>query len=160
MVLASIVLGTGPYWLYLAGLFPATGSPVLLPLFLTFIILGTACGICTLILTMSMMADVTDAYEHEYGKRSEGVFASGVWLMQKSVGALGLLMAGLIIAIVQLPEKASPGSVDPEIVTNMVWIYALLAVIIGSIGAWAYTLFPISEQDHSDMVSNKKSVEA
>lgn len=156
MVIASIVLGTGPYWLYLAGLFPATGSPILLPLFLTFIILGTACGICTLILTMSMMADVTDAYEHEYGKRSEGVFASGVWLMQKSVGALGLLMAGLIVAIVQLPEKASPGSVEPDIVTNMVWIYATLAVVIGLIGAWAYTLFPISEQDHSDMVSNKK----
>lgn len=155
MVVASIILGTGPYWLYLAGLFPAAGSPILLPLFLAFIIAGTACGICVMILTMSMMADVTDAFEHERGKRSEGVFASGVWLMQKSVGAIGILLAGLIIALVQLPDKASPGSVDPEIITNLVWIYASLAVVIGSIGAWTYTLFPISEQDHKDMVAEK-----
>jgi GPH family glycoside/pentoside/hexuronide:cation symporter len=102
---------------------------------------------------MSMMADVTDAYEHQYGKRSEGIFSSGVWLMQKSVGAIGILFAGLIVAIVQLPEKATPGSVDPAIIENLVWIFATLTIVLGSIGAWAYTLFPLSQKDHEDSVA-------
>lgn len=153
MGIGSMVLVTTPYWLHLAGLFPAADSPILLPLFLLFTIAGTACGICMLILTMSMMADVTDAYEHQYGKRSEGIFSSGVWLMQKSVGAIGILFAGLIIAIVQLPEKATPGSVDPAVIENLVWIFATLTIILGSIGAWAYTLFPLSQKDHEDSVA-------
>lgn len=153
MVIASIILGTAPYWLYLADLFPTAGSPILLPLFLLFIILSTACGICVMILTMSMMADVTDAYEDQHHKQSEGLFASGMWLMQKSVGALGILFAGLIVAIVQLPDKAVPGTVDPAIVDNLVWIFASLTVTLGAFGAWAFTTFPLSEQDHNDRIA-------
>jgi GPH family glycoside/pentoside/hexuronide:cation symporter len=103
-----------------------------------------------MILTTSLMADVTDAYQHEHGKRSEGVFASGVWFMQKTVGALGILFAGLIITVVQLPKGATPGEVDIAIIDEMALIYASITVLIGLLGAWAYTLFPLTQADHEE----------
>ncbi|MEP2103300.1 MAG: MFS transporter [Parasphingorhabdus sp.] len=146
--LIAMVLGTAPYWLRAMDLFPEPGSPALIPTLFTFLILGTSASICAMILTTSLMADVTDAYEHEHGRRSEGVFASGVWFMQKTVGALGILFASLIIALVQLPEKATPGTVDIAIIDRLSLVFASLTVVIALIGAWAYTLFPLDEKDH------------
>ena len=148
--LIAMTLGTLPYWLRMVDLFPTPGSPMLIPGLFTILILATAAGICVMILTTSLMADVTDAYKHEHGKRSEGVFASGVWFMQKTVGALGILFAGLIINGVQLPKGATPGEVDMAIIDDMALIYASITVIIGLIGAWAYTLFPLSHADHQE----------
>lgn len=146
--LIAMTLGTLPYWLRLLDLFPAPGSPMLIPSLFTFLILATAASICVMILTTSLMADVTDAYQHEHGERSEGVFASGVWFMQKTVGALGILFAGLIITIVQLPKGATPGEVDIVIIDDMALLYASITVVVGLLGAWAYTLFPLTQADH------------
>ncbi|MBL4674183.1 MAG: MFS transporter [Arenicella sp.] len=148
--LIAATLGTSPYWLRLVDLFPAPGTPMLIPVLFTILILATASSICVMILTTSLMADVTDVYTHQYGKRSEGVFASGVWFMQKTVGALGILFAGLIISGVQLPKGATPGEVDMAIVDDMALIYASITVVIGLIGAWAFTLFPLSHADHEE----------
>lgn len=153
LTIVSMALGTAPYWLRMLELFPEPGSPFLLPLVLAFIILATAAGIGVMISTMSMMADVTDAFEYEKNKKSEGVFSSGMWFMQKAVGGLGILFAGMIIAVIQLPNKAPPGTVDIAIVDNLALIFASMTVIIGSIGAWAYTLFPLSQQDHVDRLA-------
>jgi len=108
-----------------------------------------------MILTTSLMADVTDAYQHKHGKRSEGVFASGVWFMQKTVGALGILVAGLIISVVQLPKGATPGMVDIAIVDNMALMYASITVVVGLIGAWAYTLFPLTQAHHEQRLKEQ-----
>jgi GPH family glycoside/pentoside/hexuronide:cation symporter len=154
--LTAMVLGTLPYWLRWLDLFPTPGSAMLIPSLFTLMILSTSSGICTMILTTSLMADVTDAYQHEHGKRSEGVFASGVWFMQKTVGALGILVAGLIISVVQLPKGATPGMVDLAIVDNMALLYASITVVVGLIGAWAYTLFPLTEADHEQRLKVDK----
>lgn len=146
--LIAMTLGTLPYWLRMLGLFPEPGSSMLIPSLFTLMILATAASICVMILTTSLMADVTDAYYHEHGSRSEGVFASGVWFMQKTVGALGILFAGLIITIVQLPKGATPGEVDITIIDEMALIYATTTIVIGLFGAWAFTLFPLTQADH------------
>jgi GPH family glycoside/pentoside/hexuronide:cation symporter len=148
--LIAMILGTLPYWLRLLGLFPTPGSSMLIPSLFTLLILATAASICVMILTTSLMADVTDAYHHEHGSRSEGVFASGVWFMQKTVGALGILFAGLIITIVQLPKGATPGEVDIAIIDDMALLYASTTLVVGLLGAWAYTLFPLNQADHEE----------
>tara|TARA_R110000772_G_scaffold57351_7_gene129941 strand:- start:3168 stop:4598 length:1431 start_codon:yes stop_codon:yes gene_type:complete len=160
LTLISMVFSTLPYWLRMIGLFPEPGSPALLPIILVFIIFATASGIGVMICTMSMMADVTDAYEYEANKKSEGVFSSGMWFMQKTVGGLGILFAGIIISIIQLPDKAPPGSVDIAIVNNLALIFASMTVIIGLVGAWAYTLFPLSQQDHIERIEKLANAQA
>ena len=80
--------------------------------------------------------------------------------MQKTVGGLGILFAGIIISIIQLPDKAPPGSVDIAIVNNLALIFASMTVIIGLVGAWAYTLFPLSQQDHIERIEKLANAQA
>jgi GPH family glycoside/pentoside/hexuronide:cation symporter len=148
-----VLIGTAPYWLRMIDLFPAPGSPNLIPVLFSFLVIGIAASISAMILTMSMMADVTDAYAFEVGKRTEGLFSSGMWFMQKMVGGMGILLSGLIISFIQLPAQAVPGTVDPAIVDNLALIFVAMVTAIGLAGTWAYTLFPLGEQDHSDRIS-------
>lgn len=149
----AVVIGTAPYWLRMVGLFPEPGSDLLVPALFTLLVIATASSISAMILTMSMMADVADAYEFENGKRTEGLFSSGMWFMQKMVGGMGILLSGLIISFIQLPEQAVPGTVDAAIVDNLALIYVTMITVIGVAGTWAYTLFPLSEKDHSERVA-------
>lgn len=149
----AVIAGTAPYWLRMIDAFPDPGSPFLIPILFTLLVIGIAAGIAAMILTMSMMADVTDAYAFDVGKRTEGLFSSGMWFMQKMVGGMGILLSGLIISAIQLPAQAIPGSVDPAIVDNLALIFVSLVTVIGLAGTWAYTLFPLGEQDHSERIS-------
>jgi len=148
LTLVAMTLVTLPYWLRAFNAFPEVGSDMLLPILFSCLVLGTAASICAMILTISLMADVTDAYEHEHGEKSEGIFASGIWFMQKTVSAAGILIASLVISIAGLPERAAPGTVDDGILDNLSLIFASLTACIAIAGAWAYTLFPLSEADH------------
>ncbi|MGB5483804.1 MFS transporter, partial [Parasphingorhabdus sp.] len=139
-------------------LFPEPGSPSLIPVLFTFLVIAIGASISAMILTMSMMADVADAYAFEVGKRTEGLFSSGMWFMQKMVGGMGILLSGLIISFIELPSQAVPGSVDPAIVDNLALIFVSMVTVIGLLGTWAYTLFPLSEQDHSDRIAKLASV--
>ncbi len=153
LALVTLLLGTLPYWLRFVDLFPEPGDPVMVPVLFAFLISSTAAGISAMILTMSMIADVSDQYEHDTGKRTEGLFSSGMFFMQKVVNGLGILLSGLIIALVGLPQGAASGTVDPEIVDNLALFYVVLATVIALIGAWAYTLFPLGEKDHEERMS-------
>ncbi len=153
LTLFAVIMASAPYWLRMADLFPVPGSPYLMPSLFAFIIVGIGASISAMILTYSMMADVTDAYEFDAGKRAEGLFSSGMWFMQKMVGGMGILLAGLIIFAIELPAQAVPGSVDPAIVDNLALVFVSIVTVIGLLGTWAYTLFPLSEQDHSARIS-------
>ena len=153
LTLFAVIVGTAPYWLRMIDLFPQPGSPALIPSLFILLVIGIGASISAMILTMSMMADVADAYAFEVGKRTEGLFSSGMWFMQKMVGGMGILLSGLIISAIQLPAQAIPGSVDPAIVDNLALIFVSMITVIGLAGTWAYTLFPLSEQDHGERLS-------
>ncbi len=148
MILIALVLGNLPYLLRQFGLFPQLGDASMIPLLFAFLISATAASISAMILTLSMIADVADQHTYDTKKQSEGLFASGMFLMQKVVNGVGILLTGIIISAIGLPEGAKPGEVGPEIVDNFVWIYVSLSVSLALLGAWAYTLFPLGEEDH------------
>lgn len=149
LTVISLTLGTLPYWLRFADLFPVAGTPIMFPVLLTFLVASTAAGISAMILTLSMIADVSDHYEFETGKKTEGLFSSGMFFMQKIVNGIGILLSGLIIALVGLPSGAGAGTVDGAIVDNLALSYLAIATVISLIGAWAYTLFPLGENEHA-----------
>ena len=149
LTVVSLALGTLPYWLRFAGMFPEAGEPMMFPLLLAFLVASTASGISAMILTLSMIADVSDHYEYETGRKTEGLFSSGMFFMQKIVNGVGILLSGLIIAAVGLPAGAAAGTVDSAIVDNLALSYLILATVISLIGAWAYTLFPLGEAEHA-----------
>lgn len=147
---ASIALtfGTLPYWLRLAGLFPANGSTASMVLVLGLIALSTAFGICTMMMVSSMIADVTDAAEAETGKRTEGIFFAGFFFMQKCVGGLGILASALILSGSGFPENAQPGGVAADIIDRLAVAFAMTTTAIGLVCAWLFTRFPLGRADH------------
>jgi len=148
LTLVSIAFGTTPYWLRLAGVFPEPGSPLLMPLLLTLVSLATAAGIAVMILTTSMMADVTEASEVKTGKRTEGLFFAGFFFTQKCVTGIGIFMSGVMLSAIGFPPDAKPGVVDPAVIDRLALSYAMLTVVIGLIGAWCFTRFPFGRAEH------------
>ena len=149
LTILALVLGTLPYWLRIIGAFPEPGDPLMLPILLACFVAGTGASISAMILTLSMIADVSDHYEYEMGRKTEGLFSSGMFFMQKIVNGVGILLSGLIIAAVGLPAGAAAGTVDGDIVDNLALSYLAIATALGLIGAWAYTLFPLGEEEHA-----------
>ncbi len=153
LTLSALFIGTAPYWLRMVDMFPNPGDSRMIPILFALLVIATASSISAMILTLSMIADVTDQHEFETGNKSEGLFSSGMFFMQKVVNGIGILLASQIISVIQMPKNATPGSVDPAIVDNLALIYVLLATVIALIGAWAYTKFPLGEKDHENRLA-------
>lgn len=159
LTLVALTVGTAPYWLRIANIFPVPGEELMIPILFALLLVATASSIAAMILTMSMIADVTDQYEHDTGKRSEGLFSSGMFFMQKVVNGLGILLASQIIAFVGIPRGAEPGTVDGNIIDSLAFIYLIIATILALIGAWAYTKFPLGEDDHRKRMAARARAE-
>jgi GPH family glycoside/pentoside/hexuronide:cation symporter len=146
-VLSSIVVSI-PYMLRFAGLAPENGELSLYILVLAFVGIGTGFGICVMIMGSSIVADITDASEAKTGKRTEGLFFAGFFFMQKCVGGLGILVSALILSGIGFPDSAVPGSVSQVILDRLTFTFAATTVIIGLIGAFVFSRFPLGRLDH------------
>lgn len=116
--LVALTVAT-PICLRLLGLFPANGSPRLLPLLLLFVTVFYF-GLAVLTISvLSALADVADEHELTTGKRQEGVFyAARTFFSQISTG-LGHVVAGIGIDLIQFPAGAKPGEVAPDVITRL-----------------------------------------
>jgi glycoside/pentoside/hexuronide:cation symporter, GPH family len=136
----AIAIGTAPYWLRLAGVFPDVGSPAMLPLLFAMLAMGTAASVTAHILGASMMADVVEDSEQRTGRRSEGVFFAGGFFIQKCTSGVGIFVTGLILWAASFPEKAVPGQVPVEVLDRLTIIY---------IAAALYRAFPFGRAEHT-----------
>ena len=93
-----------PVLLYLANLTPAKGSwSVALSLSAIYLVLGAA--FAQLVVGVSTtMADIADEYELQTGRRQEGVLFAAVSFAGKCMGALGSLLAGLLLTLIDWPS--------------------------------------------------------
>lgn len=148
MTLLSVFFTTTPYWLRLARLFPEPGDPLLLPLLLAMVSLGTAFGVCVMMLIGSMIADVVEASEESSGKREEGLFYAGGLFMQKCTSGLGIFASGILLSVAGFPAKAVPGKVPIDVLDRLTGFVAGLTVVIALVSSWLFTRFPISKADH------------
>src|SRR5258706_1815957 len=90
-----IVLSPSLIGLRLLGLLPPNGSPFILPLLFLERSLSAILGVATLILFASMIADVVEDNAVRTGRRSEGLFFSGMSFIAKILQGAGIVLAGL-----------------------------------------------------------------
>jgi Na+/melibiose symporter-like transporter len=148
MFVVGILFLLTPLELRLFGLFPANGSPILLPLLFAFSVVGAGLAIGSSTLLVSMLADVVEDSELKTGRRSEGLFFAGASFMQKCASGLGLLASGLILSTAHFPAHAIPGHVAPAIVRNFALIYLPVTTILYLIAMAIIGLYPISRESH------------
>ena len=149
----AVVLGLLPYVLRLLGLFPENGDPVTLPLFLLLVTLATGFGICPMMLTGSMLADVVEDSELRTGHREEGLFYAGNLFMQKCVTGIGTFAAGSLISAVGFPQNAVPGMVDAAVIERLMLAFTVLTALFVAAAVAVFLRFPLGEADHAERLA-------
>lgn len=147
-IIIGALLMCSPYALRLLGVFPAFDDPIILYVLFAIFTLQTGFLVSTFMLSASMMADVVEHSEEQTGRRSEGVFYSGAFFVQKCTSGVGIFIAGSILAFAAFPTGASPAEVPVEVIDRLTMIYIGIYLTVASIGAWLFGCFPFGKDEH------------
>jgi Na+/melibiose symporter-like transporter len=139
-----------PLLLRLLGLFVPNGSPLLVPILFAFGAISGAMTIGSSVLMAAMLADVVEDSELKTKRRSEGLFFAGSSFMAKAVSGFGIFASGILLGVVQFPQNAVPGHVDPTIIRNLALVYLPAVTILYGLGIAVISRFPIDREHHEE----------
>jgi GPH family glycoside/pentoside/hexuronide:cation symporter len=146
LVIAGNIIGVLPYALFALGWFPTTGTTPATALYFLLVIFSTGAGIAVMITALSMMADVTTAYQDISGKAQEGTFFAGYFFTQKCVTGVGILLSGQILRLIDFPANARPDTVLPTVIESLAIAYVGLTLVLGFATGWALSRFPLGDR--------------
>jgi glycoside/pentoside/hexuronide:cation symporter, GPH family len=146
--LAAIALGPAPILLRLLDLFPANGSPKLMPILLVFNLVTITLVIISGILASSMGADIVEDSELSTGRRSEGVFVAANAFVQKAVSGVGIFASSLLLGLIGFPSDAKPGAVDPLVVRRLGLAFAPALIVLYLIAIAFLATYRIDRERH------------
>ncbi|MEP0392731.1 MAG: MFS transporter [Erythrobacter sp.] len=149
----AITFGLFPYFLYLGGLWPAIPSLASTALFFGFTIFANMFGVVLMISATSMLAEIVEAFEERTGRRAEGSFYSGNWLVQKCATGFGAAITGQIIAFSQLEQGADPAAVEFGVLYTIIITFAIATIALGLIAAFWLGRFPITREQHEARIA-------
>lgn len=144
----SLAINAIIYLTYYAGVFPGLPGKPSVPAMFALIFLANTSAITLMVLSSSMMADVVEASQEETGRRSEGLFFSGYFFMQKCATGFGIFLAGQVLSWAQFPIGAEPGTVDQTILSSLAFDYVVIMLIVGITGLFVMRRFPIDRASH------------
>ena len=147
-VLGSAFFLPLPFWLRLAGLFPAPGTHAVLYAIMTNTAVQISFSVTAFILGASMMADVVEDSEAKTGRRSEGVFFAGSFFVQKCTSGIGIFLAGVILTAAGFPAKATPGTVPAAVIDRLTIIYGGCYIALALTAALFFSRFPFGRAEH------------
>jgi GPH family glycoside/pentoside/hexuronide:cation symporter len=135
-----------PFALYIFGLTPPLGSTELLALVAITSGFGYAGMVGSLILSYSMMADVSDLVTLETGRKREALLFAAFTFANKLAFAAGLVLATIGLALIDLPEAALPSEVGFE-TTRTLAIYSIVINLGLAALAWsAYRRYSMTRE--------------
>ncbi len=106
-----------------------------------------------------MVAEIVEAFEERTGKRAEGTFYSGNWLVQKCATGGGILLTGLLISLVGLEPGTPQAEVSGDVVRNLAILYMVTAVTVAGFSAFWLWRFPITREQHEARVAAREARE-
>lgn len=152
----ALVIGMTPYALFLAGFWPPIPSLASTLLYYGFIAFSNMFGVVVMISATSMLAEIVEAFEERTGRRAEGAFYSGNWLVQKCATGFGAALTGQIIAFSQLEQGADPASVPMSVLSSMIITFAVATIFLAFVAAFWLGRFPISREDHEARIARRE----
>ncbi len=160
LAVIAVCVAVLPYTLRLLGMFFENGSPWLLPSLFGLQAVYATCGIASATLVHAMIGDVIDESSLRTGRRAEGLFYAANSFMQKCVSGLGVLVAGLLLAAVGMPEGARPGELAPEVIRHLVMVYIPMTVLLYIVGASFLKFYRIDRASHEANVAALRARES
>ncbi|BDI61851.1 MFS transporter [Qipengyuania nanhaisediminis] len=151
----ALVLAIIPYALFLIGWWPQVTSLSSTALYFAFVIFANMFGVVVMISASSMVAEIVEAFEERTGRRAEGSFYSGNWLVQKCATGLGAALTGQIIGFSQLEQGADPGNVPMSVLATMIITFAVATTVLALLAAFWLGRFPITREEHEARVERR-----
>lgn len=137
-----------PYLARQLGFYPPVGSPIAIPLLLFIFMIQSACSISVYILGSAMLSDVVEEAELRTGQRSEGIFFSGSFFIQKTTTGIGTFVAGSLLTLVAFPVAANPELVPPEVIDRLVIAFMIIMFSFYALAGFTLTRFPFGRAEH------------
>lgn len=144
-----------PYLLLLMGLWPQPGTSLSTSLVLSLLVVANTAGVVGIISATSMVAEIVEAFEERTGKRAEGTFYSGNWLVQKCATGGGILLTGLIIQSLGIEQGTPQSEVSEDVVMQLALLYMVVSAGLAFAAAFWLARFPISRAQHEARVEAK-----
>ncbi len=155
--IAALLITLVPYSFFLIGWWPPVPSLPSALLLYVLLIFGNCLGVVVMISASSMIAEIVEAYLERTGKRAEGAFYSGNWLVQKCATGVGIFLTGQIIAASQLANDAIPGEVPQGVISDIILLYLGASIVLALIAAFWLGRFPITREQHEARVASMKA---
>ena len=137
---------------------PENGNPMLFPMLLAHNFTNLIFVIVFGIMFGSMMADVVEDSAVDTSRRSEGIIFAARGFAGKMVTGLGIMLAGAVLSLIDLPRNAKPEDVEPEVLVDLVLFAAPLEAVL-YISAFAMMRrYRISREKHGRNVEVVASI--
>lgn len=169
----GVVLGTAawavfqvlPVLLRLMGLFPENGSSDLV---VTLLAMKFAQGILlqqAFISFGSMMADVADEHEYEFGSRQEGIFFGAIAFSGKATSGFGNFIGGIGLDVIQWPRGVdieTAADIPPDTLVQLGLLYGPIVAMFAVVSVWCYSHYKLTKERHAEILDalRKRRLEA
>ncbi|MEM7408602.1 MAG: MFS transporter [Myxococcota bacterium] len=140
-----------PHALRIATGWPAADAPYLVAWVAVMALLAAVGGTGAQLALASMMADVTDEHELAHGTREEGLFFGALSVVTKSASGLGHQLAGIGLDAIAFPADAAPGSLAPEVVTGLGWLYGAGVAVGVGLAVFLTARLPLTRARHAEV---------
>lgn len=151
--LVSMTFWLIPYGLRYVGWWPELGTTESAICLFVFVFISNAAGVGAVISATSMVAEIVEAFEEKTGRRAEGSFYAGNWLVQKSATGVGIMLAGVMLSLSAFPIGNAPGDVPTNVIFALVAMYCLAVFVLGMTSAFWLNRFPIGKAEHEARVA-------
>jgi Na+/melibiose symporter-like transporter len=104
------------------------------------------------ILFASMMADVVEDSAVDTARRNEGIIFAARAFAGKMVAGIGILLAGLVLTLINLPQNARPADIDPEAMVQLVYLVVPIEAVFYTLAFFMMRRYRITRRKHDENV--------
>lgn len=100
----------------------------------------------------SMMADVADEHEHNFGVRQEGIFFGAISFSGKATSGFGTFIGGIGLDIIQWPRGPlikTAADIPPETLIHLGLLYGPIVAAFSIVSVWCYSHYGLTRERHA-----------
>ena len=86
-------------------------------------------------------------------RQEEGLFFAARTFAAKATSGVGAFLAGIALQIIAFPTDAEPGTVDPDIIWNLGFIYGPTLMVFYFMALASISFYRITRSGHNDRVA-------
>ncbi len=148
--LGTALANSTPVLLEMAGLMPKDHN-ILVPILVALAILSTFFAIQASVTVASMMGDIADEHELTHGTRQEGIYFGSFNFATKCTTALGTLVAGLSLDLINFPVNSDPGLLSEQVQFHFGIMYSSVALILTP-STWLFLKYRLDRTMHERII--------